>query len=220
MEHRGFGRTGLSVPVVGLGTWNVFDLPRSREPDARSVVDAAFEAGTRLVDSSPMYGRAEGVLGRALEAGGLRDDAIVATKVWTPRVEEGRRQLASQLASFAGRIELEQVHNLVAWREHLDWLEREVLPLAEELGLGVIAMRPFAEGSLLRRDPRDPAVLRELGVGSWAQALLRWTLSDPRVHVVIAATSSAAHAAANAAAGSPPWFDEEQRALVARLATG
>lgn len=268
MERRAFGRTGVSVPIVGLGTWSVFDLPRPREGVAASVVRSAFDAGTRMVDTSPMYGRAEGVLGRALEASGLRGGAIVATKVWTPSVEEGRRQLDAQLAAFGGRVDVEQVHNLVAWREHLGWLEAErergrigllgathwnedafdeliavmrtgriqcvqvpfnprerraedeVLPLAEELGLGVIAMRPFAEGSLLRRAPRDPGVLRALGVGSWAQALLRWTLSDARVHVAIPATSSPAHAAENAAAGGPPWFDQEQRALVARHAAG
>ncbi len=267
MERRAFGRTGLSVPVVGLGTWAVFDVPSRREPSVRSVVETAFEDGVRVVDTSPMYGRAEGVLGRVLGARGLRDRALVATKVWTPSVAEGHRQLEAQLDAFDGRIELEQVHNLVAWEEHLTWLEREreagrigwlgathwnetafdelvramqsgrihaiqvpvnpleraaeraVLPLAEELGLGVIGMRPFAEGSLLPRAPRDPGVFRALGVRSWAEALLKWTLSDPRVHVAIPATSSPEHATANAAAGSPPWFDAEQRELVARLAT-
>lgn len=268
MEGRAFGRTGLTVPVVGLGTWNVFDLPGPREEIARSVVRSAFDAGSRVVDTSPMYGRAERVLGRALEGTGLRGDAVVATKIWTRSVEDGRRQLRAQLAVFGGRVDVEQVHNLVAWREHLGWLEGErergrvgllgathwnegafdelvevmrtgrihcvqipfnprerraedrVLPLAEELGLGVVAMRPFAEGSLLRRAPRDPGVLRALRVGSWSEALLRWTLSDARVHVAIPATSSPSHAAENAAAGAPPWFDEEQRTLVARHAVG
>ena len=268
MESRAFGATGLQVPVVGLGTWKVFDLPPRKEDLAGSVVEAAFGAGTRLVDSSPMYGRAQRVVGRALDVAGVRDEAVVATKIWARSVEEGRAQLEEQLVFFGGSIEIEQVHNLVAWREHLEWLERErdegrikvlgathyrqdaleelvtvmrsgrigcvqipynpierrceqiVLPLAQELGLGVIAMRPFAEGRLLRRVPSDESVLRALGVGTWAQALLKWTLSDPRVHVTIPATSSADHAIANAAAGEPPWFDQEQRALVERFAAG
>ena len=266
MERRAFGRSDLQVPVVGLGTWNVFDVPASREDGPVAVVEAAFAAGSRLVDTSPMYGRAEGVLGRALAASGLRGSAIVATKIWTPSVAEGRRQLERQLDAY-GRVDIEQIHNLVAWREHLGWLEaevergrigvlgathyderrlpemlevmrsgriaciqipynprerqveREVLPLAEELGIAVIAMRPFAEGSLLRRSPGGEE-LEGLGVRTWAQALLRWTLSDPRVHVAIPATSSPAHAAANAEAGDPPWLDEAGRAAVDRLVAG
>ena len=268
MESRAFGATGLQVPVVGLGTWNVFDVPPRKEDAAGSVVEAAFGAGTRLVDSSPMYGRAQRVLGRALDVAGVRDEALVATKIWARSVEEGRAQLEEQLTFFGGRIDIEQVHNLEAWREHLEWLELErdegrirvlgatlyredaleelvtvmrsgrigcvqipynpiqrrceqiVLPLAEELGLGVIANRPFAEGGLLRRGPGDPDALSALGVETWAQALLKWSLSDPRVHVTIPATSSVDHAISNAAAGQPPWFDQEQRALVERFAAG
>ncbi|HEX5902653.1 MAG TPA: aldo/keto reductase [Actinomycetota bacterium] len=264
MEVRPFGSTGLKVPVIGLGTWSVFDVSDADEGDARSVVRAMFEGGTRVVDSSPMYGRAEAVLGRVLE--GIRDDVVVATKIWARSVREGREQLEAQLGFYGGRVDVEQVHNLVAWREHLDWLEAErddgrvgvlgathwneasfdelatvmrtgrigciqipynplerrcedvVLPLAEGLGLGVIAMRPFAEGALVRRAPSDPGVLRALGVETWTQALLKWTLSDPRVHVAIPATSVVEHARSNVAAGEPPWFDREQRELVARVA--
>jgi aryl-alcohol dehydrogenase-like predicted oxidoreductase len=261
VRTRAFGATGLEVPEIGLGTWSTFDLPPEDEPVARQVVTAAFDAGTRFVDTSPMYGRAEGVLGRAL--GPRRNEAIVATKIWTPSVREGRRQFEAQLRSFGGRVDVLQVHNLVAWREHLDWMEderdagrigvlgathwnpgafedlaevmrtrrigciqipwnprereaeREILPLAADLGLGVIAMRPFGEGDLLRRVPSREE-LAALGGGSWTDALLRWCLSDPRVHVPIPATRDPDHARANASTGSS--LDAEQRAIVEQLA--
>jgi aryl-alcohol dehydrogenase-like predicted oxidoreductase len=264
MEEREFGRTGLRVPVIGLGTWATFDLPPSQESVGRKVTAAAFDGGTRVVDSSPMYGRAEGVLARAL--GRRRAEALVATKIWTPSVEEGQSQFARQVELFEDRVDIEQVHNLVAWEEHLDWLgeerergrigllgathysrrafdelarvmrsgriqaiqvpvnprereaEREILPLAEELGLGVIAMRPLAQRGLLPGP--DPRRLESLGVKTWAQALLKWALSDRRVHVAIPATRDPEHAASNAEAGSPPWFGPEERRLVEDLAAG
>ena len=256
MERRRLG------PVVGLGTWNTFGGDPALADD---VVDAAFEASCRLIDTSPMYGQAESSLSVALEA--RRERAIVATKIWTPSVPEGRRQLERQLGWF-GRVEVEQVHNLVAWQEHLPWLEderaggtidrlgvthygsfafaelaralrtrrfetvqlpynpwereceRELLPLAAELGVAVIVMRPLGEKALLTRPPsRDElAPLREFGVETWPQALLKWSLSDGRVDVVIPATRSPDHARVNARAGSPPWLGEEERTYVARLA--
>jgi aryl-alcohol dehydrogenase-like predicted oxidoreductase len=268
VELRPFGATGLEVPVVGLGTWNVFDVSSRHEPESVAVLRTHVEGGTRLVDTSPMYGHAEGVLGRALATLAIRDETVVATKIWTPSLDEGRAQLEAQLEAFGGRVDVEQIHNLVAWREHLDWLEAErdagrvgvlgathyredafdelvavmrtgriqcvqvpynpvqrrcedeVLPLAAELGIGVIAMRPFAEGALLRRPPADHGVLPALGVETWAQALLGWCLSEPRIAVAIPATSRVEHAASNVAAGDPPWFDDEQRALVERYASG
>lgn len=261
MERRTLGRTGVEIPVVGLGTWLTFDVPESEQGVADRVVASAFDGGTRLVDSSPMYGRAEQVLGRALD--GYRNEAFVATKIWTPSVEEGRAQLERQLDCFAPVVDLEQVHNLVAWQAHLSWLEtereagrirflgathyaassldelaqvmrtgavdtiqipynpreraveREILPLAGELGLGVIVMRPLGEGSLLPGP--EPARLEPLGVETWAQALLKWALSDPRVTAVIPATSSPEHARENAAAGVSPWFGPEERRYVEEL---
>jgi diketogulonate reductase-like aldo/keto reductase len=253
MEERRLG------PVVGLGTWNTFD------DDARlaqQVVTAAFESGCRAFDSSPMYGGAEASLGAALEAN--RDDVAIATKIWARRVNEGRAQYKRQVELF-GRVEIEQIHNLLSWQKQLEWLEEEraagridrlgvthyssrsfrelaaalrtgrfdtlqvplnpwerdceseLLPLAAELGVAVIVMRPLGEGALLRRRVSEDA-LAELGVTSWAEALLKWALSDERVDVVIPATRNPDHARANAAAGSPPWFDEDQRRLVERLA--
>ena len=262
MRARAFGATGVELPVVGLGTWQVFDLAPSEEEVAARVVEAAFAEGVRVVDSSPMYGRAEAVLGRAL--GDRRAEAFVATKIWTASREEARRQLDAQLGFYGGHVDLEQIHNLVGWREHLPWLEEErasgrvgligathyaasafgeleeimrsgridaiqiplnpherecerrILPLAEELGLGVVVMRPLGEGSLLPGPPaRD---LDPLGGLTWAQALLAWALSNPRVHVAIPATSSPEHARENAAAANLIALDEEQRRLVERLA--
>jgi diketogulonate reductase-like aldo/keto reductase len=249
-------------PVVGLGTWNTFG---GDEELARDVVGAALAAGTRLFDSSPMYGHAERSLAAALE--GRRDQAIVATKIWAPTVEQGRAQYEDQLRLY-GRVDVEQVHNLVSWREQIPWLEAEkaagrigrlgvthyapsefrelaeamttrrfqsvqlpynpferacegeLLPLAEALGMAVIVMRPFGEGELFLRPPleADLEPLREFGVETWAQALLKWALSDARVDVVIPATRNPLHAAQNALAGEPPWFGPDERRLVERLA--
>ena len=114
MEERRLG------PVVGLGTWRTFDDDVGL---ARAVVDAALEADARVFDTSPMYGGAEAALGAAL--GNRRDEATVATKIWARSVDEGQDQFRRQLAWYGGRVDVEQVHNLVAWRAHLAWLEPE-----------------------------------------------------------------------------------------------
>jgi aryl-alcohol dehydrogenase-like predicted oxidoreductase len=99
-------------------------------------------------------------------------------------------------------------------------VEREILPLAEELGLGVVVMRPLGGGGLVASAPSDRELepLNAFGVQTWGQALLKWVLSDPRCHVAIPATSKPGRMRENAAAGAPPWFDDEARDLVIRLA--
>lgn len=97
---------------------------------------------------------------------------------------------------------------------------RIILPLAAELGTGVIVMRPFLEGELLLAQPRDVDLksLRRFGVRSWPQAVLKWALSDPRVSVVVPATRRAQHVRENATCGNGPWFGRAERTLVAELA--
>jgi aryl-alcohol dehydrogenase-like predicted oxidoreductase len=144
------------------------------------------------------------------EAGQVR--SIGATHYSSSAFDELRRVMET------GRITAIQIPYNPRERE----VERVILPLAAELGLGVVVMRPFGEGGLMRRPPPAEALapLRPFGVTTWAQALLKWVLSDPRCHVAIPATSRPERMAENAAAGDPPWFEPEQRALVARLAGG
>jgi aryl-alcohol dehydrogenase-like predicted oxidoreductase len=93
--------------------------------------------------------------------------------------------------------------------------EREILPLAAELGIGVFVMSPLQRG-VLEASP-SPAQLRELGVETWAQAVLKWIASDPRVSTVLTATRRPGRPTENAAGGEPPMFTREQRALVRRI---
>jgi aryl-alcohol dehydrogenase-like predicted oxidoreductase len=267
VERRPLGRTGIDVPVVGMGTWRTFDVRDiAAERHIRDVVDTALDHGVGFFDSSPMYGAAEGVLGRAL--GHRRSSVLVATKLWTSDDTAAEAQLRFALDAFGGRVDVYQVHNLVAWDRRLTSLERirdagavravgathyassafdelarvmrtgridtvqvplnpwergaerTILSLAEELGLGVVVMRPFGEGGLLRRPP-SPSALRPLhafGITTWAQALLAWVLADRRVSVVIPATGSPAHAAENAAVGAARRIGPDERSLIERLA--
>jgi aryl-alcohol dehydrogenase-like predicted oxidoreductase len=99
-------------------------------------------------------------------------------------------------------------------------VEERLLPLAAELDIGVIVMRPLGAGALATRSPRPEQLqpLAAFGIVTWPQALLKWLLSDPCVTTVIPATTSPDHARQNAEAGAPPWFGVEERAYVARLA--
>src|SRR5437868_15396097 len=92
MEHRLLGKTGLQVPVVGMGTWITFDVRgKAALENARAVVATTFAAGANFFDSSPMYGQAEYVLSEVLR--GRRDKALIATKVWAQSASEGRTQV-------------------------------------------------------------------------------------------------------------------------------
>src|SRR5688500_13167589 len=118
MERRPLGGSGLTVPIIGMGTWQTFDV---RDAAAvRPVTDAAFAGGAMFFDTSPMYGRAERVLAETLDD--RRPRALIATKVWAGSPREGREQIRRALGWY-GMVDLYQIHNLVAWREHLPYLE-------------------------------------------------------------------------------------------------
>ena len=110
-----------------------------------------------------------------------------------------------------GRIEMVQVPYNPGQRE----VERSILPLAAELGLGVLAMRPLGSGALGAGPPARE--LAPLGVSSWAEAVLVWALSDPRISAVIPATGNPAHATANAHAMTHPGFEPDERRRVEEL---
>jgi aryl-alcohol dehydrogenase-like predicted oxidoreductase len=94
--------------------------------------------------------------------------------------------------------------------------ERQLLPLAAELGLGVLVMSPL-QGDILNRRP-SVAQLRDLGVESWPEAVLKWIASDLRVSCVLTATKDPAHLRQSVRAGYDPWFDEAQRRVVLQIA--
>jgi diketogulonate reductase-like aldo/keto reductase len=239
-----------------MGTWQTFDTVEDRTP----IVDEALLVGMNLFDTSPMYGRAEETLAKALE--GRRKRAIIATKIWTSSPSEGRQQANHALRLF-GRIEVYQVHNLVNWPAQLRLLEqlkgegkvdaigathydpggfddlcdlmstgrldmvqvpynprrreaeRRVLPLAAELGVGVLTHSPMRFG-VLERPPKSD-VIKTFGVETWGQAILKWIASDPRVSCVLTATKTRGRPTENAQAGDPPWFDSDQRERLAAL---
>jgi aryl-alcohol dehydrogenase-like predicted oxidoreductase len=258
LERRALGKTGISVPVIGMGTWRTFDTNENRRP----LVKTAIEAGIDLFDSSPMYGRAEAVLAKAIE--GWRDRVLIATKIWTQDPEKGREQAEYALRLY-GHVDVYQVHNLVNVPAQLALLEglkeqgkvravgathyldsafsemaslmstgriemvqipynplrraaeNELLPLAESMGLGVFVLSPLQDGILQRHPSRDE--LKELGVETWAQAVLKWIASDTRVSTVLTATSQVEHLRESARAGDRPFLNEEQRNLVVRIAS-
>src|SRR3954453_14321234 len=111
LEQRRLGQTGLTVPVIGMGTWRTLDVRGAEaEANARAVVDAALVSGARFFDSSPMYGEAERVLSATLD--GRRTEAVIATKVWTTSALEARRQIQRAVHLFGERVDLYQIHNL------------------------------------------------------------------------------------------------------------
>lgn len=264
MQRRSLGK--LQVPGIGLGTARTFDVRAAADIAVRrQVMDRCIAQQVTFIDSSPMYGRSEQVIG--LTTAGRRQHFQFATKVWCQGKARGEAQIAQSFQLLqTDYIDVFQIHNLLDWQTHLLTLERlrdqgrigligmthyatsaygsmleimrsgridtiqipynvlertceqQVLPLAAERGIGVIVMEPLDKGRYvkgLRRQP-DLTPLAACGMRTWGQALLAWVLADPRVSVVIPATSRPERIDENAVAGSVGRLPQELRDYICR----
>jgi diketogulonate reductase-like aldo/keto reductase len=227
--------------------------------------------GGKVIDSSPMYGNAESVIGDLAGKSHLRNSLFIATKVWTKGQQEGIAQMERSLERFQTRtIDLMQVHNLAdvetqmrslrEWKakgrirytgitysedrgfgevernmrvQKPDFVQinyslvdrgaaRRILPLAQELRMGVIINRPFGGGGVLQSLANKPlpAWTAEFDCHSWAQFLLKWIVAHPAVTCVIPATNNPQHLEDNMAAGVGRLPDAKTRERMASLFVG
>jgi diketogulonate reductase-like aldo/keto reductase len=127
MITRPIPSSGEAMPVIGLGTWSVFDVREdagARTP-LKEVVRRLVETGGRMIDTSPMYGRAEAVTGDLVAELGVRPRVFLATKVWTSGKEQGIAQMRRSAERLRTEIiDLIQIHNLLDWRTHLATLRQ------------------------------------------------------------------------------------------------
>lgn len=122
MLRRPIPKSGETLPVIGLGTYQTFDVgaAESERAPLRDVLREFVQRGGSVVDSSPMYGRAESVAGDVAQAIGVQKRLFLATKVWTSGREAGIRQMEQSFRRMrTDRMDLMQVHNLLDWRTHL-----------------------------------------------------------------------------------------------------
>ena len=147
MLTRQIPSTGEAIPVIGLGTWRAFDVgtdEAARQP-LREVLRMLLDAGGRIIDSSPMYGRAEGVVGDLLAELPANPHPFLATKVWTTGGERGVDQMRRSAQLLRSEvIDLMQIHNLVDWRTHLAGLRR----MKDEGRIRYVGITHYTTGAL------------------------------------------------------------------------
>lgn len=117
--------TDERLPVVGVGTWQTFDVMPEGYPPLREVLTTLVAEGGSVIDSSPMYGKSEDVVGELSEELRLNEKLFIATKVWITGHREGINQMSASMAKLRrNRIDLMQIHNLVDWRNHMRTLTK------------------------------------------------------------------------------------------------
>ncbi|WP_222597437.1 aldo/keto reductase [Hyunsoonleella aquatilis] len=131
MLKRSIFSSNEKLPVIGLGTWQTFDVKSSPTVDTTlvKVLEILREQGGSVIDTSPMYGRSEEVVGDLTKKMGIADDYFYATKVWTSGKEKGIQQMEKSFQLMRRKqMDLMQIHNLVDWETHVktlrDWKEK------------------------------------------------------------------------------------------------
>ena len=158
MLSRTIPSTGEILPAIGLGTWQIFDVGPSHYATLQEVLGRLHKAGSRLVDTSPMYGRAEEAIGAVTGNMPEQNDFFYATKVWTQGADAGKKQIDRSYQLMRRKVmDLIQIHNLVNWQAHLPYLRR----LKEEGRLRYIGITHYQNSShealaaVLKQEPVD-----------------------------------------------------------------
>lgn len=160
MNTRKIPSSGKSIPIVGLGTWQTFDVGESeseREP-LKEVLKILVEVGGSVIDSSPMYGNSEKVVGDLTTALQLKPKIFEATKVWTTGKENGIDQMTTSMNLMnAMPMDLMQIHNLVDWKTHIQTLKK----WKEEKKIKYIGITHYHQGGyaemekIMKSEPLD-----------------------------------------------------------------
>jgi len=256
--------TGEMLTVIGMGTWITYNVGKNVEQrDIRTdILRVFFEKGGGMIDSSPMYGSSEEVLGYSLGRLGVQPGLFSASKIWHLLGPKGRVQFEnSQRLWGLKTFDLFQVHNLLSWEHHLETLrelkekgiiryigittshgrrhnelikimqsqpidfiqatyniadrqlEDQILPLALEKRIAVIANRPYKGGALMDYYKKKPLPewAYEANCSNWAQFFLKFIVSHPAVTCAIPATSKVKHMEENMSAAYGSLPDENLR---------
>ena len=146
MNKRAIPSSNELLPVIGLGTWQTFDVGNSdRERDPlREVLRTLIQHGGSVIDSSPMYGRSEKVVGALTTELGIKNQIFEATKVWTNGQDAGKQQIEKSFELMqANPIDLFQIHNLLDWKTHIKTLHK----LKEEQKIRYIGITHYHSGA-------------------------------------------------------------------------
>ena len=161
MLRRTIPSSGKSIPIIGLGTSRVFDVdPEDREElkIRKEIIEVLLNHGGSLVDTSPMYGQSEDLLGQILDDYPRRNELFLATKVWTKGKTEGEQQISESFTKMnTAKMELIQIHNLVDWKTQIKTL-RQMKESGEISYIGITHYKSSAfkeMEDIIKKEPID-----------------------------------------------------------------